>query len=234
MTVSVIIPTLNERSVIDATLASVAAQTSPWEIVVADGGSSDDTVERCRGLATVIAAPKGRASQMNCGARAARGDVLLFLHADTLLPAGALDAIRQALADSAAEAGAFRVMFDVKTPLLQFYCALSRLPLHWICFGDRSLFVRRTVFEQVNGFPEIPLFEDLAIVRLLHRRGGFCFLKPTVVTSARRFIAGGVLRQQCFNVCLWIAYYLGANLENLARLYYRKAPSGGRMSGSDD
>lgn len=230
MTVSVIIPTLNERSVIGATLASIAAQTPPWEIVVADGGSSDDTGEKCRGLATVVAAPKGRASQMNYGARVARGDVLLFLHADTLLPAGALDAIRQALANSAAEAGTFRIMFDVKKLLLQFYCVFSRLPLHWLCFGDRSLFVRRNVFEQLHGFPEIPLFEDLAIVRLLHRRGGFCFLKPTVVTSARRFNAHGVLRQQCLNVCLLIAYHLGANPGNLARLYNRKAPTARRRA----
>lgn len=224
MTVSVIIPTLNEGAVIAATLASVAAQTPPWEIVVADGDSSDDTVAQCRGLATVIAAPKGRASQMNRGAQVARGDILLFLHADTLLPAGALDAIRETLANGAAEAGTFRVMFDMNKPLLQVYSAFSRLPLHWLCFGDRSLFVRRILFEQINGFPQIPLFEDLAIVRLLHRRGRFCYLKPRVVTSARRFRAGGVLRQQCFNVFLWIAYQLGVDPGKLAQLYNRKAP----------
>lgn len=228
MMISVIIPTLNEDAVIAATLASVAAQTPPWEIVIADGASSDNTVAQCRGLATVIAAPEGRASQMNGGAHVARGDVLFFLHADTLLPAGALDAIREALADSAAEAGTFRVMFDRRNTLLQVYGAFSRLPLHGLCFGDRGLFVRRSVFEHVHGFPEIPLFEDLAIVRLLHKRGGFRFLKPTVVTSARRFTASGVLWQQCLNIFLWIAYHLGADPENLAQRYNRNAGAAGQ------
>lgn len=217
--ISVIIPTLNEAVRLPATLAAVQAQAGPLETVVADGGSDDATVDVASGRARVVQSPPGRGRQMNAGAAAARGDVLLFLHADTLLPPGALAAVRAVLADPAAEAGTFRLRFDRRSPLLRCYGACTWLPLPHLCFGDRGLFVRRTVFDAVGGYPEWPMFEDLELAARLHRRGGFHFLRSAVTTAARRFEAQGLVRQQLRNAYLWTHYQFGTDPRRLAHLY---------------
>ena len=219
MKISVIIPALNEATRIERTLTSVTEQPEPWETIVVDGGSTDETVARAAQVATVLTAPPGRAHQMNRGWKASDGEVLLFLHADTLLAPDAFDLIRAALADASVEAGAFRLRFDVETPLLRFYSFCTRFPMPRICFGDRGLFVRRAVFETLGGFPEVSIFEDLEMVRLLHRRGGFRFLSQAVTTAARRFETVGPLRQQLLNTYLWTRYQLGTDPERIAHLY---------------
>ncbi len=220
MKFTVVIPTLNEAGRIEATLASVRAPADPFEVIVADGGSTDDT---CRiaeeGGARIVTAPSGRAVQMNAGAACAGGDVLLFLHADTLLPPGAFDLIRSAFANSAVEAGAFRLAFDRWTPLLRFYSLCTRLHRPSLCFGDRGLFVRRATFEALGGFAPLPLFEDLDLVHRLWQRGGFVFLSASVTTSARRFERQGPLQQQLRNTYLWMNYMLGRDPERLRHLY---------------
>lgn len=223
MKISVIIPTLNEADWIGRTLQSVCEQPGSKELIVVDGGSSDRTVERATGRARVIRSARGRAIQMNRGAAEAVGDVLFFLHADTLLPADAFSTVRKLLAAPSIEAGTFRLQFDRQTPLLNFYGFCTRIPLPSLCFGDRGLFVRRQVFEELNGYPEIPIFEDLEIVRRLHRRGGFHFCSRSVTTAARRFVQKGLLRQQLQNTCLWLYYMLGGNPHTVAHLYsYRR------------
>lgn len=217
--ISVVIPTLNEARRIEATLEAVAAQAGPAEVLVADGGSTDETAARAEGRARVLTAPPGRAVQMNAGAAQARGDVLLFLHADTLLPPDGLEAIRRALADPHVQAGTFRLRFDRETPLLRFYSLCTRLPFPHFCFGDRGLFVRRAAFEAVGGFPPLPIFEDLEMVRRLVRRGGFRYLEPAVITAARRYEAHGPLRQQLRNAGLWLRYLAGTDPRRLAPLY---------------
>lgn len=219
MHISVIIPALNEAAYISPTLHSVTHQPDPWDITVVDGGSTDATVDRAKPFARVLHAPPGRARQMNTGAQGASGDVLLFLHADTLLPTDAFAQIRAALQRSNVEAGAFRLRFDRSSPVLRFYSLCTRLPLPGICFGDRGLFVNRHVFEAVGGFPELPLFEDVELVRALHRRGRFRFLPSYVTTAARRFEENGPLRQQVRNAYLWASYMLGADPHRLAHLY---------------
>lgn len=219
MHLSVVIPALNEAERIEATLRAVRVQSVPAEVIVVDGGSTDETVRRAAAHARVVHAEPGRAVQMNAGAARAGGDVLLFLHADTLLPPGAFEAIANALADPSVEAGAFRLAFDRQSPLLRFYSFCTRLPLAPICFGDRGLFVRRTTFEAVGGFTAWPIFEDLEMVRLLHRRGGFRFLPQYVTTAARRFERHGVLRQQLRNTYLWLHYLAGTDPHRLAHLY---------------
>lgn len=216
---SVIIPALNEGHRIEATLTSVARQDPAAEVLVADGGSTDDTAEVVRPYGSVVHAPRGRARQMNAGAAQAQGDLLFFLHADTLAPPGTIAHIRHTLADPTAESGAFRLQFDRVSPLLWLYERCTALPWPAICFGDRGLFVRRAVFEAVGGFPDMPVFEDLELVRTLHRRGGFRFLPTALVTSARRFDAVGTVRQQIHNTLLWTRYQLGADPDALAPHY---------------
>lgn len=169
---------------------------------------------------------------MNAGARAASGDVLLFLHADTLLPPGALAVVTHTLDDPSAEAGAFRLRFDVATPLLHVYSYCTRMPWPLICFGDRTLFMRRSTFEEVGGFPEVPIFEDLEMVRRLHRRGGFRFITTAVTTSARRFLERGPLRQQLLNTRLWLQYVAGVDPHRLARFYHYAAESASEGPGA--
>ncbi len=225
--VSIIIPALNEAPILQSTISVTGAREHGSEIIVADGGSEDATCEKARAAgALVVGADRMRARQMNTGARAASGDILLFLHADTFLPTGALTTIEEALSDPDVEAGAFRLDFDVNLPLLRFYSFCTRVPTPLICFGDRTLFVRRSVFEELGGFSDIPIFEDLDMSRRLHRRGGFRFLNEYVKTSARRFLENGLIRQQAVNVWLWMQYLLGVDPHTLTRYYRYRVPAG--------
>jgi rSAM/selenodomain-associated transferase 2 len=224
MRVSIVIPTLDEVDHLGPTLRSVRAQSGPAEVIVADGGSSDGTVALARRMgATVVTAERGRARQMNRGAEQARGDALLFLHADTLLPAGALGAVRYALADPTVDAGTFRLRFDRPSPLLRLYARFTHLPWIRLCFGDRGLFVRCAAFDALDGYPDWPLFEDLELARRLADRGGFRFLRLAVTTSARRFERNGTLTQQLRNAYLWLHYCLGTRPERVAHLYKYEA-----------
>ncbi len=219
MKISVIIPTINESAYITATLDSVLAQGGPFEVIVVDGHSTDDTCEQAARYGRVQLAPPGRAAQMNAGWRAATGEAILFVHADTILPADALSHVRRALANPAVEAGTFALRFDGSHWLLQLFawCANRNLPS--LCFGDRTLFVRRSTLEEVGGFASIPIFEDLQLVRVLYRREGFRFLKPAVTTASRRLLRHGVLRQQLRNTFLWLSYQFGTPPSRLAHWY---------------
>ena len=215
--ISIIIPALNEENFIEETIRSAASQEERHEIIVVDGGSSDWTRAVAERHAKVIQSPPGRARQMNAGAHEARGDVLLFLHADTHLPQGALALVRRTVSGS--EGGIFRLRFDSPTPLLRFYGFFTRIPTALFAFGDRGLFVRRDVFLSLGCFPEIPLFEDLEMARMLHRRGRFAYLKASVTTSSRRFREHGPLRQQLRNSYLWLHFIFRMNPERIAHLY---------------
>lgn len=223
--ISIIIPALDEEALIGRTLDAVRPQEMPFEIIVVDGRSGDRTVEIASHCARVLQSEPGRARQMNAGADAASGDILLFLHADTLLPPGALTSVRRAIIDRCAEAGTFRMQFDRASPLLRFYGACTRIRSPLFAFGDRGQFVRRDVFNAVGGFPEIPIFEDLEMARVLHARGRFAFLPDVVTTSARRFQQTGPLRQQLRNAYLWMGYLAGTNPRRLTNLYpYVRSP----------
>ncbi len=219
MEVGVVIPALNEAAYVAATVASARA-AGAHHIVVVDGGSDDDTVGRAQQAgATVVSAARGRACQMNAGAAAVRGDVLVFLHADTRLSAACGEALTRAYQDPAVQATLFRLQFDQRAPLLQLYEACTALPFTRIAFGDRALAVRRSAFEAVGGFPEIPVFEDLEMVQRLKKHGGLTFLSTPVVTSARRFAHNGMLKQQWLNLRLWTQYQLGTPPHVLAHRY---------------
>lgn len=236
MRLSVIIPTLNEARSIETTLCSVDTSVDAHEVLVVDGGSKDETVEIASRDARVLSSARGRARQMNHGAKAATGDVYLFLHADTHLPPTAFDDIDRALSKPDAVAGTFRLAFDPESPLLRVYAWFTHLPWRKLCFGDRGLFVRADAFRAVGGFPDWPLFEDLELVARLHEHGAFQYLSTEVVTSSRRFQSTGPIRQQIRNLRLWLHYLAGTPPQGMTHLYpydtgAEAPPSGSSESG---
>ena len=224
MTLSVVIPTLDEEAVLASTLESVRRSAPGCEVVVADGGSRDATrqIAVASGV-RVVSAPRGRGSQMNAGAAAATGDALLFLHADTHLPADAGELVEEALADPRVVAGSFVLGFDSRHPLLRLSSLASRLNLRWATYGDQALFVRREAFDRAGGFPSQPLFEDVAMQARIRRLGRCVKIQRPVRTSARRFLQAGVVRQQLLNASLVVAYHLGVSPSTLASWYDREA-----------
>lgn len=220
MNISVIIPALNEANHIGATINSVLHQPGLFEIIVVDGGSSDDTVSVSRPHARVIEGMRqGRAAQMNSGARLAQGEVLLFLHADSSLPPGGLDHLRRLLADPAVVGGTFMLRFDCDRVWLKFYAFFTRFRYLYFHYGDQGIFVRRPVFEQMSGFKEWPLMEDIEFLQRLDRLGRRGLVKLPVTTSARRYLERGVLRQQFLNNGLVLLYLLGVKPDVLAGWY---------------
>jgi len=220
---SVIIPTLNEETVLGATLESVRRAAPGSEIVIADGGSRDATLDVTRsfpGVRTVVA-PRGRGLQMNAGAAAATGDVLLFLHADTHLPPDAGTLVASALADPRVVGGSFFLGFDSSHPILRLSSIASRLNVRWATYGDQAFFLRRSVFEQVGGFAPVPLFEDVELQGRIRRLGRCVKIQRPVTSSARRFLRVGVVRQQVRNALLLVAYHLGVSPIRLAGWYER-------------
>ena len=215
---SIVVPALNEAAGIESCLAALAPlRARGHEVIVADGGSTDGTARLAAPLADrVLAAPRGRAAQMNAGAAAAAGEALLFLHADTLLPP---DADRTVLAALASRAwGRFDVAIDSRDPrlaLVAFFMNL-RSRLTGIATGDQAIFVRRAGFA---GFPPIALMEDIAFSRGMKRVSPPACLRARVRTSARRWRRRGVTRTVLLMWRLRLAYWLGADPDELARRY---------------
>lgn len=194
--VSVVIPAYNEERALPSTLDALFRQPGEYEVIIVDGGSCDRTIEIARSFpdVQVIAAPKGRASQMNAGAGWARGEWLLFLHADTVLPSGAIRRLNGMEADISVQAGGFRHRFsgdDWRLKLISLLdnvrCVRSR-----IIYGDQALFVRRTLFEQLGGFPNQPILEDVAFCERLITVTTPLLFSPPVITDARKFVKMGV------------------------------------------
>ncbi|MBI2361750.1 MAG: TIGR04283 family arsenosugar biosynthesis glycosyltransferase [Deltaproteobacteria bacterium] len=196
MKISVIVPVLNEEKTIAATLDRLRP-LKPEEIIVVDGGSTDRTPDILNGAdIKVIASPSGRAEQMNRGAAAATGDLLLFLHADTALPPTAMSDIRSAMQDHRCVGGRFDIELDGRRWMFRLIGSLISLRsrLTRVATGDQGIFVRRKVFETLGGFPRIPLMEDIAFSLMLKRYGQVACLRSRVITSSRRWEKEGVWR----------------------------------------
>ena len=222
MRLSIVVPTLEEAASIQTTLAALSeARTRGAEVVVADGASRDATRVLAAPLADrVIDSPRGRAVQMNTGARAAAGDVLLFLHADTILPAAADLSVLAAL-EAGREWGRFDVTIAGADPLLPVVATLMNARSRWsgIATGDQAIFATRAAFDAAGGFPEIPLMEDVALSKALLRASRPACLRDRVVTSGRRWERAGTMRTVLLMWRLRLAYALGADPHGLARRY---------------
>jgi len=219
---SIVIPALNEADTIVATLARLQAlRAGGHEVIVVDGGSTDATVARAEPLADrILAAPRGRARQMNAGAAVARGDVLVFLHADTSLPEHAVAVIRSALRHRLW--GRFDVDIEGRAWMLRMVAAGMNLRsrLTGIATGDQTLFISRTAFAAVGGYPEQSLMEDIELSKRLNKLGPPACPRERVVTSGRRWEANGVWRTILLMWRLRFDYWRGVPAERLAARYH--------------
>lgn len=218
--IAAIVPTLNEGARIGPLIDGLE-RAGVDQIIVVDGGSSDDTLARCSGRANVgaLTSPKGRGAQITAGAGAAHAPILWIVHADSAPPANAGDLIRKTLRDPGVALGCFRLSFDDRHPLLSLYAFASRIDSAATTFGDQGFFMRRADYDAVGGAPDWPLFEDVELRRRLRPRGAVAKLDAPLVTSARRFHARGVARQQLLNGWLLLRFWAGAPPDALARIY---------------
>lgn len=219
---SIIIPVLNEAAgIVDLLQSLQGLRAQGAEIIVADGSSGDATVQLALPLADqVMTAPRGRASQMNAGAALARAPLLLFLHADTVLPEGALGSVLEAIQQGAVW-GRFDVAISGSASGLRLIGTMMnwRSRLSGIATGDQAIFVRRDVFEQISGFSDLPLMEDIEFSRRMKRIGRPACLSEKVITSGRRWEKHGVLRTILLMWSLRLRYFFGADPADLAREY---------------
>ena len=223
MSLSIIIPALDEAEVIVGTLQALAPlRARGAEVIVVDGGSADDTIVRARPLADLVfAAPRGRALQMNAGAARARNAILLFLHADSIPPAGADTLIVNGMHRTRRHWGRFDVRIAGAHPLLRIVELAMNLRSRWtgIATGDQGVFVTRSLHAAAGGYPEIPLMEDVAFSKRLKGFGPPLCLRHPITTSARRWERNGVLRTILLMWRLRLAYWLGADPDALAARY---------------
>ena len=227
--ISIIIPTLNEAASIVRTLSHLEG-VEDLEVIVVDGGSHDATTQlaESRGVKVIQSHP-GKAAQMNTGAAAARGEILVFLHADTLLPEGFSRQIVAALDQKGAVAGAFRLSIDSSAAgiriierIANWRSRILRLP-----YGDQALSMKKTLFKKIGGFAQVPIMEDFILVRRLKRKGRIIILPQAVATSPRRWQHFGIVKTWLINQAIIIAYYLGFPLERLTSWYRREESKSG-------
>jgi rSAM/selenodomain-associated transferase 2 len=223
MTISVIVPVLNEGALIVQALSALQSlKAAGHEVILVDGGSDDATIALSeRVVDQILRSPRGRSRQMNAGAKVARGEVLLFLHADTYLPEHADKLIIDGLNQQGKSWGRFDARLSGRHFLLRITEWLMNLRsrMTGIATGDQGIFVQRKLFEAVGGFPEIDLMEDIALSKILKRQGRPLCLWHRVLTSSRRWERKGILRTILLMWFLRLTYLLGADPRSLAQLY---------------
>ncbi len=221
-TLSIIMPVFNESLVIGSTLAGPASRDDdPIEIIVVDGGSIDRTAEVARQIASkILIKPGGRAIQMNHGAEYAQGAYLLFLHADTQMPPDFFEVLNQCFRRECVW-GRFDVRLSGRYPLFRVveFCINLRSRLTGIATGDQCMFIHRTVFRELGGYPEIPIMEDIALSKALKKISRPVCLRQKVITSSRRWERRGIIRTILLMWCLRLLYFMGVDPRTLARWY---------------
>lgn len=219
--ISIIIPALNEEKMLGATLAGLANEPG-IEVIVVDGGSTDQTKAVAEDYGgRVLNAAGGRARQMNTGAAQATGDILLFLHADTLLPHGFGEPVRAVLANRKIAAGAFRLAIDGPGFGLRFIETMANLRSRWLGlpYGDQAIFLKTALFRKLGGFPDQPIMEDFVLMRRLKSSGKITILPLAAMTAARRWQQLGLLKTTLINQAIVIAYLYGVSPDALVKWY---------------
>ena len=221
MHLSIVIPTLNEALVLGTTLTSLPSNA---ETIISDGGSIDATLEiASKHGVRIITGHKGRAAQMNRGARIATGDVLLFLHADCTLSTAAEQSIAAAINNPLTVGGSFRLCIDNSGVFLRLIAFTSNIRATYlnIPYGDQGIFVKRHVFKTLGGFPELPIMEDVAFVQQLNKQGKLVRLKEDITTGQRHWKPLGVIATTLLNWIIATLYLIGISPKRLARIYSR-------------
>lgn len=220
MHISVVIPTLNEAGCLADTLSNIRS-LGPLEIIIADGGSTDGTKTAAALADRFLDAPRGRAHQMNHGASQARGDTLLFLHADCTLEDGALAAAERCLRRPGVVGGCFQQTVRARGLLYRCIdgCATGRVRWTGLGYGDQGLFLRRDLFVRMGGFPEVRFMEDLLFCRQLRRAGQIVVANKRIFVSPRRWQRVGIIRQSMRNWTLTALAAVGVDPDRLARFY---------------
>lgn len=224
--ISIIIPTYNEEAHIKTTIQRLRhgdAADLVREIMVADGGSTDKTVAIAltEGVKAIVCPKKGRAAQMNYAASLATGEILYFLHADTIPPKGFLNDIMQTVRKGSSS-GCFLLSFDYPHWFLKANCWFTRFDVDAFRYGDQSLFVKRNSFIEVGGFSEKHIvFEDYDIIKRLKKHGPFHIIKKPVITSARKYLENGIFKMQGIFYLLYFFYRLGFSQQHLVTTYKR-------------
>lgn len=220
MSISVIIPTLNEAGQIGSLLDTLY-QVEDLEIIVVDGGSSDDTLEIVKqySLTKCLQSDRGRGLQMNQGAQHAKGEILFFLHADSTIHISSFSTIRTCLQDPEIGAGTLCLSFDSGNPILQLLSWFTRINHPLFIYGDQGLFIRKNLFQGIGGFANIPFMEDIDILAKIRKDSQLVKLKEEIITSARRFERKGVMKQILLNIFLLSAFHMGVSPHKLSGLY---------------
>ena len=217
---SVIIPTFNEAHTLSKCIASVRASNKEVEIIVVDGNSHDQTLDIAQKENVIVCrSANGRGSQLNEGARCARGEILLFLHADTRLPSDAFAVLKRLFENPKVQIGTFSLAFDRNHWLLNFYARMTKFDSLWTRFGDQCIVTRKAFFASLNGFPHWPLFEDVRFLQEARKRTKIHSFSVKVTTSADKFLKNGYLRQQLRNGWLIVQYLMGVSPEILYKKY---------------
>jgi rSAM/selenodomain-associated transferase 2 len=222
---SIIVPTYNEADQLAETIHQIrrASGRHEPEVIIVDGGSTDETIAVAAQCAVTVVKSerKGRAAQMNKGASIAKGELLYFLHADSIPPQNFVAQIMNAYHDGAKSA-CFRLAFDYNHWFLKTNCWFTRFDINAVRFGDQSLFVCRDVFQQAGGFREdLWMMEDQEIIHRLKKYGRFTVMKDVVITSARKYLDNGIYRMQGIFFCIWALHYLGYPQDRLLNLHRR-------------
>lgn len=218
--ISVIIPVLNEAKILDTTLAQLQSELEGHELIVVDGGSTDASVRIAEKYGSVIPSERGRAKQLNAGANAANGTILIFLHADIWLEKGAFKAVEAALS-SGFVGGGFHQKIDAKNFLYRIieFSANSRGKFLKVFYGDSGIFVQRKDFHRIGGFPDVPIMEEMNFSKELRKLGKTTMVKPHIHISARRWEKNGIICTTAKNWLITFLYFMGVSLDRLANLY---------------
>ena len=218
--ISIIIPILNEAKILEKTLSQLQLEQEYHELIIVDGGSTDGSIRIAEKYGKVLTSERGRARQLNIGAAAATGDILLFLHADIWLESGALAAVETALS-SGYIGGGFQQKIDGKSILYRMIEIAGNIRGRYlkVFYGDSGIFLARANFDKIGGFSEIPILEEMEFSKGLRRLGKTTLVSPCIHISARRWETGGIVRTTLSNWLITLLYFLGVSPEKLARLY---------------